>query len=124
MTRVAYSRVHGQSIAARRVESMLAAIGSKLCHDAINDWVEHVLRQLERIAFGHDLYCLARRVVHFLDAHGLSGKDLAEIDFFLAETDAARIARPRWFCRAMDSQCPAIRCTVEDVDELSKRASC
>jgi hypothetical protein len=27
-------------------------------------------------------------VVRFFDAHGLSGKDLAEIDFFLAHTDA------------------------------------
>ena len=28
-------------------------------------------------------------VVNFLDAHGLSGKDLAEIDFFLARADAS-----------------------------------
>ena len=28
-------------------------------------------------------------VVYFFDADGLAGKDLAEIDFFLAETDAA-----------------------------------
>ena len=27
-------------------------------------------------------------VVHFFDADGLSGKDLAEVDFFLAQTDA------------------------------------
>jgi hypothetical protein len=27
--------------------------------------------------------------VHFFDANSLSGKDLAEIDFFLAQTDAA-----------------------------------
>jgi len=27
--------------------------------------------------------------VHFFDADGLSGKDLAEINFFLAQADAA-----------------------------------
>jgi hypothetical protein len=27
--------------------------------------------------------------VHFFDADGLSGEDCAEVDFFLAQTDAA-----------------------------------
>jgi hypothetical protein len=36
----------------------LAAIGSKLRHDAFYDWIEDILWQLERIAFGNDLNCL------------------------------------------------------------------
>src|SRR5215471_18353921 len=59
----------------------LAATGSKLCHDAINNWIKHVLRQLERIAFRHNLDCLAGGIVKHM-----AGAALGQMQFeFLAD---------------------------------------
>lgn len=43
--------------------TQLAAIASKFRRHAVDDWIEHILRQLEGIAFGHDLYRLAGGIV-------------------------------------------------------------
>jgi len=49
----------------------LAAIGSQLHHDALNDRVEDVLRYLEGIAFRHDPYSLEAGIVQHVASAAL-----------------------------------------------------
>src|SRR5215472_2883666 len=56
--------------------------------ERISEWFEHSSLQIEVSQIIIHKAHQPDVVVHFFDADGLSGKDLAEIDFFRAQTDA------------------------------------
>jgi hypothetical protein len=57
--------------------------------DRIFEWFEHPRLQIEVSQIIIHKADQPDVVVHFFDADRLPGKDRAEIDFFLAQTDAA-----------------------------------
>ena len=70
-----------------RFSTRLAGTSSKLCDDAVNDWIEDVLRQLERIAFGHDVDRFAGGIVKHMTGTALGQMEfefLSELGVFLA----------------------------------------